>query len=115
MHVREGYVVRLANQSCSYGKWDKFGIPCHHVLATIAFDEASPFDYVSKWFKKEAYLKAYQFHINPVKGRLFLLRSEEGPLLVLTVKRMLGQPPKKREKKPLGGQNRSQTKLSKQG
>lgn len=57
LHVREPYVVVLADHVCSCGKWDKSGIPCQHTMASIPFSGANPLDYVSKWFKKTSTLK----------------------------------------------------------
>lgn len=50
-------------------------------MAAIAFDGKDPIDYISDWFKKDAYIKVYQYPVNPVKGRMFWPTSEEGPLL----------------------------------
>ena len=71
IHAREGYVVLLRNHSCSCGKWDKSGIPCQHAIAAVTFEVANRLDYVAEWFKKDTYLKAYQFPVNPIKGRQF--------------------------------------------
>ncbi|XP_039145936.1 uncharacterized protein LOC120283315 [Dioscorea cayenensis subsp. rotundata] len=70
-HVREGYVILLACQSCSCGKWNKMGIPCEHALAVISFNGADPENFVADWFKRDIYLKAYSSTINPVKGSEF--------------------------------------------
>ena len=111
--VRETYVVKLANNSCSCGKWDKSGILCQHAMAAITFHGVDPLNYISEWFKKETYLKAYQFNISPVKGRSFWPTSVERLMLPPMTKRMLGRPPKKRKREPLEGRNK--TKLSKEG
>ncbi|XP_039129497.1 uncharacterized protein LOC120265617 isoform X2 [Dioscorea cayenensis subsp. rotundata] len=106
---------KLANNSCSCGKWDKSGIPCQHAMPAIAFHGLDPLNYISEWFKKETYLKAYQFNISAVKGRRFWPTSEEGPMLPPITKRMPGRPAKKRKREPLEGKNKSNTKLSKEG
>ena len=82
-------------------------------MAAIAFHRADPLNYISEWFKKETYLKAYQFNISLVKGISFWPTSVEGPMLPSMTKRMPGRPPKKRKKEPLEGKNK--TKLSKEG
>ena len=113
--VRETYVVKLANNICSCGKWDKSGIPCQHAMAAIAFHGADPLNYISEWFKKETYLRAYQFNISPVKGRSFWPTSKESPMLSPMIKRMPGRPAKKGKKELLEGKNKSNTKLSNEG
>lgn len=71
LHVREAYVVILSYQNCTCGKWNKSGIPCQHEIAAIAFNGADIMDYVSEWYRKDLYLRAYQFVVNPVKGKAF--------------------------------------------
>lgn len=66
IHAWEGYVVLLGSQSCSCGKWDKNGIPCQHSIAAISFEGADPLDYIVEWFKKDIYMKAYEFPIIPL-------------------------------------------------
>lgn len=36
---------------------------------------------MSEWFRKETYLKAYQFLVDLVRGRTFWPISQKGPLL----------------------------------
>ncbi|XP_039113801.1 uncharacterized protein LOC120249377 [Dioscorea cayenensis subsp. rotundata] len=114
-HAREGYVVMLACQSCSCGKWNKSGIPCEHALAVISFNGVDPVDFVAEWFKKETYVRAYSFTVNPVKGREFWPVSDEGPLQPPVVKKMPGRPVKKRRREPLEGKHGSKTKISRHG
>ncbi|XP_039144000.1 uncharacterized protein LOC120281164 [Dioscorea cayenensis subsp. rotundata] len=96
-------------------RWDKTGIPCQHGLATLAFQGLDPLDYVSDWFKKETYLKAYQFPISPLGGRDFWPLSEAGPMLPPMAKRMPGRSAKKRRREAMEPKNRNQTKLSREG
>ena len=70
---------------------------------------------MAEWFKKDTYLKAYQFLVNPIRGRQFRPISEEGPLEAPMVRRMLGGPVKRKSREPLEGKNKSQTKLSREG
>ncbi|XP_039118187.1 uncharacterized protein LOC120254107 [Dioscorea cayenensis subsp. rotundata] len=115
LNEREGYVVLLADEMCSCGKWQKSSIPCQHSLATIAFVGADPLNYVSDWLKKDRYLKAYSFVLNPVRGRSFWPISVEGSLLPPMARRMPGRPVKKRKRKPLESKSKSKTKLSREG
>lgn len=102
LFLREAYVVILAEQTCSCGKWDKIGIPCQHAMAGITFQGEDPINYVAHWFSKDTYSKAYQFVINPVKGRTFWPTNKEGPMLPSLVKRMPGRPAKKKEERAFG-------------
>lgn len=114
-HAREGYVVLLENHNCSCRKWDKTGIPCQHALAALAFQGLDPLEYIAHWFKKETYLKAYQFPVNPLRGRAFWATSEEGPLLPPIVKKMPRRPATKRRREPMEPRNKSKTNISREG
>ena len=112
VHEREAYVVILAEKMCSCGKWGKTGIPCQHAMVAIVFQGIDPVKYVVHWFRKEAYLKAYEFVVNPVKGRTNWPATEGGPLQPLLVKGMPSRPAKKRRRKPLEGKSQGKTILS---
>ncbi|XVF74327.1 hypothetical protein PTKIN_Ptkin13bG0101500 [Pterospermum kingtungense] len=82
-------------------------------MATIMYEGADPLSYLSEYFCKEMYKKAYMHMLNPVKGQMFWPKSNDGPLLPPLVKRMPGRPAKKRKREPLEGKNRN--KLSRVG
>ncbi|XVF65088.1 hypothetical protein PTKIN_Ptkin09bG0218700 [Pterospermum kingtungense] len=97
-HLRESYTVRLQNHSCTCRKWDISGVPCQHAVAAIMYEGADPLSYLSEYFCKEMYKKAYMHMLNPVKGQMFWPKSNDGPLLPPLVKRMPDRPAKKKEK-----------------
>lgn len=88
--MRESYIIRLVNNSCSCGKWDKSSIPCQYTMVAIAFHGVDPFTYRSEWFKKETYMRAYQFTISSIKGMRFGVTSEESLSLPPVTKRIPG-------------------------
>lgn len=105
LDVREGYVVMLAKQMCSCGKWNKTGISCQHAMDVIAYKGADPLNYLSEWLKKDIHIKAYQFVVmNSVKDKKFWAVSEDGELPSM-VKRTPNRPLKKRKIEPLEGKN----------
>jgi hypothetical protein len=59
------YAVNLPAKKCGCRKWDVFGIPCAHVISSI-WHEGNLEDYLSPYFDKEMYLKAYTPIIYPV-------------------------------------------------
>ena len=115
LHEREGFVVGLADQMCSCGKWQKASIPCQHLLVAIAFAGADPFSYVFDWLKKDMHLRAYGFVVNRVRGRSFWPVSAENPLLSPIVRKMPGRLAHKRKRKPLESKSKTITKLSRKG
>ena len=79
-------------------------------MAAIIYEGADPFNYLSTWFSKETYLRAYNCMLNLVKGQMFWPKSIDDPVQPPLVKRMPGRPAKKKRKEPLEGKNK--TKLS---
>ncbi|KAL2921948.1 Retinitis pigmentosa 1-like 1 protein [Bienertia sinuspersici] len=71
--VREGatqvrYVVSLLEKTCSCNVWQLSGVPCNHAVATIWKAHEHPEHYVSSYFSKTTYLKAYAFPLEPLNG-----------------------------------------------
>ncbi|XP_047324990.1 uncharacterized protein LOC124928784 [Impatiens glandulifera] len=54
--------------SCSCRLWNISGIPCTHVLCAIYYSHLNLEDYISHWYKKDTYVKAYQFGIQNLRG-----------------------------------------------
>uniref|UniRef100_A0A803PYD3 SWIM-type domain-containing protein n=1 Tax=Cannabis sativa TaxID=3483 RepID=A0A803PYD3_CANSA len=63
------YYVNLKEMKCSCRKWDLTGIPCSHAVAAIWNKHGEPENYVSKWYTKEYYLKAYGHQIFPIRNQ----------------------------------------------
>ncbi|XVF36349.1 hypothetical protein REPUB_Repub19eG0050900 [Reevesia pubescens] len=82
-------------------------------MSAIAFVGADPLNYLSSWFNKETYLKAYEHMMGTVKGRMFWPKNILGPMDPPLVKRISGRPTKKRRREALEG--KSGTKLSRVG
>ncbi|XP_062164888.1 uncharacterized protein LOC133871456 [Alnus glutinosa] len=60
------YAVNLPAKTCGCRKWDVSGIPCAHAISSIWHGGGNPEDYLSPYFGKEMYLKAYTPIIYPV-------------------------------------------------
>lgn len=76
-------------------------------MDAISFNRVDPLEYVSEWFKRETYIKAFNSSMNQVKTRKFWSISDAGSMLPLVIKRMLGKPIKKRRSEPLEAKNGS--------
>ena len=64
------HTVNLQNKSCTCREWDLLGIPCQHALAAINNNNESPEHYISHWYTKSTYMKAYSHSIQPVPGKM---------------------------------------------
>ncbi|XP_063938645.1 uncharacterized protein LOC135148249 isoform X2 [Daucus carota subsp. sativus] len=92
-------VVDLGKKSCSCRKWDLTGIPCYHAAACIAM-KSEPWDlHISKWFKKDMYIKLYSYTLEPMVGPEFWDDAPEPMPLPPNVKVPTGRPKKRRSRK----------------
>ncbi|XP_019223383.1 PREDICTED: uncharacterized protein LOC109205162 [Nicotiana attenuata] len=60
------HIVKLTEGACSCRAWQLKGIPCAHGVAAIHHKRLNPLGFISEWYKKETYLKAYSHFIQPV-------------------------------------------------
>lgn len=63
------YDVNLDIRHCGCFKWDLTGIPCKHAVSAIYKSKWHPEDFISDYFNKPAYVRAYQHLIYPVPGK----------------------------------------------
>lgn len=99
--VRKGhdaFVVDEEKRTCTCRMWELSGLPCEHSVAAIYFLHKNPEDYVPAWFRKEMYLKAYSYHIQPVQGLNQWPSNELNKPLPPRPKKMPGRPKKKRKR-----------------
>ncbi|CAI9287332.1 unnamed protein product [Lactuca saligna] len=62
------YGVDLIAKTCACRIWKLTGIPCLHGVAAISSLNQDAETYVSQSYSKEAYLKCYNYSINPLNG-----------------------------------------------
>ncbi|CAH9089866.1 unnamed protein product [Cuscuta epithymum] len=107
------YLVDLTNRSCLCEQWDVSGIPCKHAICAIRDKGHRIEDYVSSWYKKDMYGKAYAHMMTPIAGPIFWPKTNVIVLPAELRKKELGRPRKNRIKE-LGEFPRS-GKLTKRG
>ncbi|KAJ9543410.1 hypothetical protein OSB04_023117 [Centaurea solstitialis] len=78
--------------------WELSGLPCEHSVAAIFFLHKNPDDYVPAWFRKQMYVKAYSYHIQPVQGMNQWPINDLNKPLPPKPKKMPGRPKKKRKR-----------------
>uniref|UniRef100_A0A803NI84 SWIM-type domain-containing protein n=1 Tax=Cannabis sativa TaxID=3483 RepID=A0A803NI84_CANSA len=66
---RSMYSVDLNSWVCSCRRWELTGIPCSHVVTAVWHNKQQPELYVSKWYTKEFYMKAYSHQIFPLRNQ----------------------------------------------
>ena len=69
-HINKGHneqVVKLNEGTCSYNKWQSFGIPCSHVLAVCAYMRINGWQFFEKYYRMNVYANNYapEFNLIP--------------------------------------------------
>ncbi|KAI5672433.1 hypothetical protein M9H77_12797 [Catharanthus roseus] len=65
------YTLRLNNKFCSCVKWQRYTLPCSHVLA-VCRENGSRIDaYVPEIYSRQTYRKTYQANFHPVLSENF--------------------------------------------
>ncbi|XP_070035231.1 uncharacterized protein [Nicotiana tomentosiformis] len=90
------HIVKLTEGVCSCRTWKLKGIPCAHGITTIHHKRLNPLDFISEWYKKETYLKAYSHFIQPVPCMEMWVESTNAKVEPPPVRTMSGRPTKKR-------------------
>ncbi|XP_074342933.1 uncharacterized protein LOC141680667 [Apium graveolens] len=89
------YCMNLQEGTCSCRVWELTGIPCSHAISAIQKMRNDPVDFVSHWFKKEAYTKTYSYCLEVIKGKSFWEEVLGDTVLPsLYVKQLRGRPKK---------------------
>ncbi|CAI9273543.1 unnamed protein product [Lactuca saligna] len=73
------YGVDLIAKTCACRIWQLTGIPCLHGVAAISSLNQDAETYVSQSYSKEAYLKCYNYSINPLNAPSSSRDSGAGP------------------------------------
>ncbi|WOL20552.1 hypothetical protein Cni_G29357 [Canna indica] len=92
------YVVNLNSRTCSCRHWDLSSIPYNHAIACITWLKEEPDNYIDNYYKKNTYLKAYEFLLQPLMGKDTWPPVDEPNVLPPPVKKMSGRPKKKRKR-----------------
>ncbi|KAG8383816.1 hypothetical protein BUALT_Bualt04G0053200 [Buddleja alternifolia] len=104
-HLLDKYVVDLDRKTCTCGMYQLNGYPCCHAYATIANKRNDVEDYVDVCYKKETYLKVYEYMIHVVPGQRDYIKTNYPPLRAPAIKRKRGRPKKARMRGPGEGLN----------
>ncbi|XP_070008222.1 uncharacterized protein [Nicotiana sylvestris] len=60
------HIIDFSNNTCTCRSWQLKGIPFSHAICAMFFKRFEPDDYVTHWYKKETYLKAFSCYIQPI-------------------------------------------------
>ncbi|XP_056695145.1 uncharacterized protein [Spinacia oleracea] len=99
--VKEGdvkYPIKFDARTCGCGVWQISGIPCRHGLRVIYHQRLEATDFVSHYFKGQAYKLTYSEHIHPMPDPTQWPSFDLPIILPPPMKRASGRPPKLRKR-----------------
>lgn len=106
--------MNLQDRTCSCNAWQLSGIPCKHAITSIWNKVDQPEHYVSHYYNRETYLKAYNFLLEPLNGPQGWPVAENDYIVVPPpLKKVKNRPTTKR--KPSVGEVTQSGKLKKTG
>ncbi|XP_056695452.1 uncharacterized protein [Spinacia oleracea] len=99
--VKEGavkYPIKFDARTCGCGVWQISGIPCRHGLRVIYHQRLEATDFVSHYFKGQAYKLTYSEHIHPMPDPTQWPSFDLPIILPPPMKRASGRPPNLRKR-----------------
>ncbi|KAL6581491.1 hypothetical protein OROMI_007414 [Orobanche minor] len=103
-----GYCVNLQQQTCSCRVWDLTGIPCSHAICAIKKLRQNTYDFVSHWFKNEAYMKTHSNGLEVLRGSPLWEEVAGGTISPPPImKQLRGRPKKQRRREGWEGREKS--------
>ncbi|CAH9111593.1 unnamed protein product [Cuscuta epithymum] len=92
------YGVNLNQRTCGCRGWDLSGIPCRHVISSIAFLRDDPTKYVDTYYTRETHSLTYSRGLPPLNGYLMWPAVPGSDIKPPPHKVMPGRPKKNRAK-----------------
>ncbi|XP_075111481.1 uncharacterized protein LOC142181825 [Nicotiana tabacum] len=109
------YIVNLRRRTCTCRSWQLRGIPCAYAICAIYHQEKESYNYMDHWYRKEIFLKAYQYFLEPIPNMKMLPDTNNMVIEPPAPKPMPGKPQNKRRKAKNEPKKQKYGKLSKQG
>ncbi|KAL9670953.1 hypothetical protein QQ045_008516 [Rhodiola kirilowii] len=94
--IHGSFVVNVLTRSCTCRIWDLTGISCCHTCAAIRQMRGNPADYVHQSYQKSEFMKAYDYHIQPIPGPTEWPQQEGVCVLPSLFRRQAGRPRRRR-------------------
>jgi len=108
------FIVDFRTMTCTCRSWMLRGIPCQHAVCAFYDREMDPDDYVAHWYRKETFLKSYQYFIQPIPNMKMWSDSTNPSIEPPEPKPMPGRP-KRCRRKAKDEPRKKHGKLSKKG
>ncbi|XP_049389222.1 uncharacterized protein LOC125853550 [Solanum stenotomum] len=99
--IQEGeyrHIIDMTRKTCSCRLWQLRGIPCQHAVCALYHIGQEPEDYVEHWYKKDTFLRAYKYFLQPISNMIMWPDTNNPPVEPPEVKPMPGRPGRCRRK-----------------
>nr|GEZ74341.1 hypothetical protein [Tanacetum cinerariifolium] len=104
--VRHGsisFTIDEQSRTCGCKLWKLSGISCEHAIAVIYYLNINPDNYISDWYKKPSFIKAYNHYIFHVPSSDQWLPTDYTLPLPPKARRMPGRPRKNQRRDAFEG------------
>ncbi|XP_019255044.1 PREDICTED: uncharacterized protein LOC109233618 [Nicotiana attenuata] len=91
------HIVDFSNNTCTCRSWQLKGIPCSHAICAMFFKRFEPANYVTHWYRKETYLKAFSCYIQPVTNMEMRPSTQNPTVEPPIITKMPGRPKKNKK------------------
>ncbi|WMV48790.1 hypothetical protein MTR67_042175 [Solanum verrucosum] len=92
------HIIDMTRKTCSCRLWQLRGIPCQHAVCALYHIGQEPEDYVEHWYKKDTFLRAYKYFLQPISNMIMWPDTNNPPVEPPEVKPMPGRPGRCRRK-----------------
>ncbi|KAG6398989.1 hypothetical protein SASPL_140461 [Salvia splendens] len=92
------HIVNLKSSSCTCREWELTGIPCQHAVCVLHSEGLEPENFVAHWYIESTYLKANQFMIQPVRGKILWAETGKEEIAPPAHRKLPGRPKVRRKK-----------------
>ena len=77
------FVVHKKEITGTCKKWQLIGVPHCHASPSLYFNKEKLEEYLDNRYKVTTYLETYRYILNPIKGRDYWPKSNQGPMIPL--------------------------------
>ncbi|KAG5606484.1 hypothetical protein H5410_027976 [Solanum commersonii] len=92
------HIIDIRKKTCTCRTWQLRGIPCQHDVFAYQHAGQDPEDHVVHWYKKDTFMKAYNYFIQPIPNMKMWPHTSDIVIESPKPKQIFGRPPKCRRK-----------------
>ncbi|KAG5576123.1 hypothetical protein H5410_056257 [Solanum commersonii] len=109
------HIIDMTRKTYSCRVWQLRGIPCQHAVCALYHIGQEPEDYVEYWYRKDTFLSAYKYFLQPISNIVMWPDTNNSPVEPPEVKPMPRRPGRCRRKDKDEPRKKKWEKTSKNG